>query len=182
MVETNKENLTQYLLEGEKINKIYDLGILTIDLYKIVLTDRRMIVIKKFPKNVIELNFKNIELVEYYTNVEWMKLIFSILFFILITVFIVSSNFVLQRLAAFLPPVEPILEAGPFLGMKVGMLLVLFLLGTGALYYFGFFINSLFGRLRIIIYEQAPLDIITPLTPDVTEILKNVETVKSRSK
>lgn len=181
MVEATQADIEEYryyLLPDEDLRKIYHIGILNINLYKILLSDSRLIVIKRFPKNVVELKFKNIELAEYYTNVEWLRLFFGLGFVGLIILFLISSDFILQRFIDFLPPLEEVLLAGPVLGMRVGTIILLLVLLLGAFYYLGVFVNSLFGRLRIIIYEQAPLDILTPFNREVADIIRTVEAYK----
>src|SRR3989344_2040426 len=120
-----QEDYNSYLLPNEKIELAANLGFIRqIQLYIVLATNMRLIIIKKFPKNLIELEYKDAEVVEYYTNVEWLKFLYAGFIFIIAWFFYVNRDAILRKMTAFLPPAEPVIYAGNFLGMTAGSFLV----------------------------------------------------------
>jgi hypothetical protein len=167
-----------YLLDGENIEIVFDLGLRWLKLYRVIATNRRFIIIKKFPKNLIEIDYANIELLEYYTNVDWLYSIYASIIFIVTSIFFINRHAVAEQLAAFLPPLSPIIYAPMLPGVNAGE----FLLAITGLcvfgYFFGLFVLSLLGRLRILIYDQPPIDVVSALTSDIQSMIKVFETKK----
>ncbi len=173
------EEYTSYLLPNEKIELSANLGFIKyVQLYVILATNMRIIIIKKFPRNLIELEYKDTEVVEYYTNVEWLQLLYAGFLFILSWIFFVNRDAILKKMTLFLPPAEPIIYAGNFFGMTAGSFLVFAALIIAAIYFFGLFVISLFGRLRVLIYEQAPVEIVAAFTPELQQLIKLINIKK----
>jgi len=174
------EKYKEYLLTGENVKGVYQLGII-IKPYKVITTEKRLIIIKKFPKNLIEVDYNSIELIEYYTNVEWLKLFYSIPLYILLWLLYQNKELILTEAGKFIPPLDPILHGGNFFGMNAGTFILTGTLFVAGTYFLGIFVLSLFGRLRVLLYDQAPIDMITGLTPEIENLLKCFEETKVRS-
>ena len=168
-----------YLLPNEKVELAADLGsFITPNLYVVIATNLRMIVIKKFPKNVIELEYKDLEVVEHYTNVEWLMLIYSFFLGLLSWLFFLNRDAILQKVGIFMPPVEPLLYSGDFFRLNAGSFFALAVLFCAVVYFFGLFALSLFGQFRVLIFEQAPIQLTSALTPDLQQLMKLIESKK----
>ncbi|MBI4149870.1 hypothetical protein HY488_00540, partial [Candidatus Woesearchaeota archaeon] len=168
----------KYLLEGESIESVFDLGTQFLKLYQVIATNRRLIVVKKFPKNLLEVDYANIELIEYYTNVDWRYAIYSGFVLLISVIFFINRGAVISGMSNFLPPLAPILEAPLFPGFNTGEFILTAAALSGFLYLFGLFVLSLMGRLRILIYDQPPIDMISSLSPDIQNMIKVFETKK----
>ncbi|MBI1969241.1 hypothetical protein HYS48_00985 [Candidatus Woesearchaeota archaeon] len=167
---------SKYLLPNEKVELAAHLGPFQFFLpYTILATNLRLLIIKSFPKNLIELEYKDVEVVEYYTNVSWLKLIYSVFLFVVAYLFLINRDAILEKFALFLPPAEPIIYAGNFFGLTAGSFLIVAIFLVAGLYFFGLFIRSLFGRFRILIYEQAPLEIMTSLSGELQALMRHIE-------
>ena len=173
----------QYLLQGEKVEFATTLGFHErFKLYHIVSTNLRLIIIKVFPKNLIELEYKDVEVVEYYTNVAWLQLIYSCFLYFVTVLFFMNHAAILDKFRLFFPPAEPLLYAGNFFGLTAGAFIVLGVLVVAGTYFFGWWVLSLFGRFRVLIYQQAPLEIVTELTGGVQQLIKIIEQKKRAAK
>jgi hypothetical protein len=170
-----------YLLDNEKIEKVYDVGFYDLPFNIMIATNSRLIIITKFPKNFVEVEYHDVEVVEYYTNVEWLMSLYSAIFVILGVAFFLNRMVVIEKLGLFFPPAEPILMAGNFFGMNVGSVVVVIGMLAGFGYFGSLFGASLFGKLRLLFHEQAPVEIITPFSPRIQEIIKHIETKKRES-
>ncbi|GEM_PF-4650823 len=170
-----------YLLEGETIESVFDLGFSILKIYRVIATNRRMIILKKFPKNLLEIDYANIELLEYYTNVDWLYSLYAGLTLIITTLFFMNRHAVITQIDNFIPPIGPILDATLLPNISAGEFL---LTGIGLcifLYFFGLFFLSMLGRLRILIYDQPPIDIISSFTGDIQNLIKIFESKKRTS-
>lgn len=173
----------QYLLQGEQVEFAATLGFHErFKLYHIVSTNLRLIIIKVFPKNLIELEYKDIEVVEYYTNVAWLQLIYASFLSFVSVLFFLNHDAIMDKMRLFFPPAEPLLYAGNFFGLTAGSFIVLAVLLVAAIYFAGWWVLSLFGRFRILIYQQAPMEIVTGLTPGVQQLIKLIEQKKRIAK
>jgi len=159
------------LLDGETIKEAYDVGFLCFRLYVILFTGKRLILLKKIPRNVIELDYKDIELVEFYTNIEWLKMFYAILIYVLLYQIFININVLLEKVIEFVPPLEPLLYAGNFFGMNMGTFVPSAMLFVAGTYFAGLFVLSAIGRLRILIYDQPPFDIATIYDSTVTKLI-----------
>ncbi len=172
------EKYKDYLIKGETIESVFDLGSRFLRLYRVISTNRRLIIIKKFPKNLIEIDYSNIEIIEYYTNVDWLYSLYAGLLLMVTSIFFFNRHAVIEQIQTFLPPIGPIVMAPLLPGFNAGELLTT-LVGLCAFgYFFGLFVLSLMGRLRILIFDQPPIDIVCGLTSDIQTIIKIFETKK----
>ncbi len=157
---------------------MFDLGVRFLRMYMVIATNRRLIIIKKFPKNLLEIDYANIELIEYYTNVDWRYSLYAGLLLIVTALFFFNRVAVIEQLSSLFSPAAPILEAPLLSWLNAGGFLVT-LIGLGAFaYFFGLFVVSLMGRLRILVYNQPPIDIVSDLTTDIQNVIKIFETKK----
>jgi len=159
------------LLDGECIKEAYEVGFLCFRLYVLLFTEKRLILIKKIPKNIIELHYKDIELVEFYTNIEWLKLFYAMMIYVLFYQLFININALLGMIIESVPALEPLLYAGDFFGMHIGSFLPLAALFIAGTYFAGLFVLSAIGRLRILIYDQPPFDIATLYDESVTRLI-----------
>ena len=166
------------LLEGEQVISTLHVGWWKFKLYKLFSTNKRLIVLKKFPKNLIDIDYRQIELVEYYTNVEWAKSLYGILFMALAFFFLTAQETVMPLIYNSAEFLKPILDRGNIFGLTFGSITIFVAFLFVGLYFFGLFFLSLLGSLRILLYEQAPFDITTGMTAHIQDLIRFVEEQK----
>ncbi len=172
----------QYLLQGEKIHGVYNLGLKEeSSIYVILTTNIRIIIIKKFPKNLIDIDYDDIEAVEYYTNVDWLYAVYAFFLFLIGFLFTLHNQILLDRVKLVAPPLEPIIST-PIFGVNAGLFIVLAAIVCVGLYFAGLFIISLFGKFRVCIYDQPPIDIVTALTPKIHHLIKVIDARKRKAR
>ena len=168
---------SKYLTDDESVAQSYTIG-----RYTVLLTNQRIIMIKKFPRNITKIEYEDIELVEYYTDVNWAKLVYSVVFGVLSLIFYLVGDFIFRKISVALPFIIPLIKTSIALDMSL-LTLVLFAVFTILFFsnLYAFF-DSFMGRLRVIPKKQGPKDIITKLTKDVQEIIAALETKKRELK
>jgi hypothetical protein len=170
-------------LKGEHVQFQTEVGFGSmLNFYKVMLTNKRFIAIRAFPKNLFETDYRSIEFIEYYTNVEWLRALFSGIFVALAFLFVASRDAIMKELYNMIAPLKPLLSSGNVFGMDFGALIIFLLLVAVALYFGGIFGRSLFGRLRVLVEDQAPLDMIATFTPDIQKLIRTIEARKIRRK
>ena len=169
---------TPKLLEGERILETLDVGFWKLKIYRIFATNKRLIVLKKFPKNLMDMDYRQIELVEYYTNVEWMMSVYGMVLIALMFFFLTAQETVMNAIYSNVAFIEPILNRGNLFGLSFGAFIIFLGLLFGGLYFLGMFVLSLLGSLRILLYEQAPFDITTSMTIEIQDLIRFVEQQK----
>lgn len=160
----------KYIRDDEVIKSVYN-----ISATKIIVTNERVIVIKHFPQSQIKVNFTDIENIEYFTDISW-KYLFISWFSLFAVLFIYSYHEVLsQQIIAVLPFLVVLINKSLIFGYNI---LTFFIsLGLFVLFfYYGWkFVDTLFGRLRIYVKNQAPIDIVTKLNFNVEQFIKEIE-------
>jgi len=179
--ESKSSNYSEYLLPSEKVEKVFHLGFSIFKFHTVLATNRRLLIIKRFPRNVADIDYPSIEIVEYYTNIEWIQMLFSGLLWLLAALFFVNRGVVIKGLGDFLPPLAPVLTYGSFLGLNPGTFLIVGAFVAGAIYHMGFWILSFFGKLRLIMFDQAPIDVVTSFDKDTQDLIKLTELRKPAS-
>ncbi len=164
-----------YLLPGEKLERVFHLGVWKFRFNTVLATNRRILIIRKFPRNLTDIDYPSIEIVEYYTNVEWIHMLFSLLLWILAALFFVNRTIIIQSINDFFPPIAPVLTSGQFLGLNAGSFLLVGVFVAGAIYHMGFWVISFFGKLRLIMFDQAPIDVMTSFSEDTQKLIKRLE-------
>lgn len=159
--------------EGERLESVHDIGIL--GLYRIITTNKRLIVVKQFPKNLIETEYTNIEFAEYYTNVSWLSGIYALGIAAISVLFFLNHATIMDKLFTSLPFLEPLLGGRFIWGLSHGAAFILAAMDIWSLFYAGRFGSSLFGSLRILLYGQPPIDIKTKMTKELQQVIQKVE-------
>lgn len=167
------------LLPGEKIESTFDLGLLQFDVYTIFATNQRLIVVKRFPKSLMEVHYEQIELLEYYTDIEWLKGLYAFFGFMLTFMFWFNRSAIMKGLYDLVGSIEKLSSAVMIGGVPAGEWLVFIGMLCVSFYFLGLFVLSLFGNLRILLYEQAPFDITTELTPQIQQLIMLVDQKKA---
>lgn len=160
----------KFLLPGEEIKAHYMIGH-----YNIVFTAGRLILLKKFPKNILEFNFKDIELVEYYTDIRWLHLLYFAGYLAGAVIFFLFHNFLWDKIVEFIPITGRFFEFQPFLGLNILALLIFIYLVYMTIYDLYHFATSFIGRLRIMPKAMGPTDIMCKLSPDVEKVIQKLE-------
>ncbi|MBI2147564.1 hypothetical protein HYU19_03735 [Candidatus Woesearchaeota archaeon] len=164
---------TPILRSGEKKEMTLDLGIF--GLYRIMSTNKRLIIVKRFPKNLIETEYENIEFAEYYTNVEWLIGFYAAGLVVLSVLFAINHALIMDKLFQSAPFLQPFLGSILIWKISIGAGLLFAGLLIAGLYYAGQFVISLFGRLRILLYEQPPVDIICEMSRGLQNFIQMIE-------
>ena len=167
------EGYHQHLRKQEKIEQTLDVGLF--GLYRIIATNKRIIIVKRFPKNLIETEYENVEFAEYYTNVSWLIGMYSLGLIVLTVLFTINHQRIMDKLFFSVPFLEPLLGATFWWGLSYGAALIIAALGIGAIYYAGSFSTSLFGRLRILLFGQPPIDMVTKMSQEMQDFIQTVE-------
>ena len=160
----------KFLLPGEEIKAHYVVGH-----YNIVFTAGRLIILKKFPKNILEFNFKDIELVEYYTDIRWLHSLYFAGYFAGTIIFALFHSSLWTYVVDIIPIAKRFFDFNPFFGMNVLAFLIFLYLLYMALYDLYHFVTSFIGRLRIMPRSMGPTDIMCKLTPDVEKTIQKLE-------
>lgn len=161
------------MTENETISAAYKIGF-----YHFLLTNEGLILLRNFPRNFIKLEYKDIELVEYYTFVQWGKLTWFIVLSVFSYLFYMLEDVFFSKLMLALPFLKPLLRKDLFiemnlLGLGIFVVLIIFTIVNA----YGFF-TTLFGRIRILPYREAPIDVITKMTRPVQDFIIEMENKK----
>ncbi len=159
------------LLEGEEIKSYFEVGFNHI----VLITSARLIFIRKFPKHLKEFKFNEIEIVEYFTNVQWLRLFYSIFYLVFFIVFLQFNDFFWRKLVELAPSTVTVLNVKLFLGLNIPAFVILIYLFAMFVYDGYTFGTSFLGKLRIMPKHLAPVDIITKMTSDVERIIEILE-------
>lgn len=166
------------LQPGEKIESTFDFGWWKIDLYTVFATNKRLIIVKRFPKNLLEITYNQIELMEYYTDVEWLKGVYSFFGFMIMFMYMFNRELIMKTVYSLAPFVERLFNAFSVMGLPAGEFLTFLALLSVSVFFCGFFVLSFFGKLKISLYDQAPFDITTELAPEIQELIMLVNQKK----
>lgn len=152
----------EYLLSGEKITKVYNFRI---GLYEILLTNKRVLLRRKFPRSIMAFNYSDVEVVEYTTKFKFFKLITSVFGFVF-AVFFTQAR-------------ENIFISA--LGWNNLVYVCSLASATIGLVYLGYFLLGAIGRLRIIVrYNSQPVEIYTRYSNYIPEFIRLVEGKKKK--
>jgi len=150
-----------------------------IGFYRVIVTNKRLVFLRKFPRSFIPIAYDNIRNLEHHSYICWGKLLRSItLFVISIYGYInyVKSKETIDALFSLLkknvPEISGILSAIPLETLTNILLLILLLFGI--LYLLQFLLSSL-GKLKISLKGAPSIRISTPLTKDVRDLIRMVE-------
>jgi hypothetical protein len=160
----------KFLLPGEQIKSTHSVGF-----YNVVFTENRVILLKKFPKNILEFNFKDIELVEYYTDIQWLHLLYFFGYFFGSVIFFFYHSFLWENIVMFASITQRFFDFQPFLGMNVLAILIFVYLIYMALRDLYYFVASFTGKFRIMPRVMGPTDIMCKLTGDVERVIQVIE-------
>ena len=160
----------RFLTEGEEIKFKYNIG-----LYHAVITTKRLILLRKFPKALIEFNLENIELVEYYTNVKTMKALWAAAYFIGSFLFYFYNQILWDRVTLLIPIADKFLKVHPFFDMNIIALIILSYCIIMGIIDFTNFIFSFIGRVRIMPKGIGPTDIISQMTTEVEQFIQTMQ-------
>jgi hypothetical protein len=146
----------------EQVSGVYHAG-----RYKLLTTVNKLIVLKKSPKALKEISYKDIELIDYHTTIKWRSLFLFLLFGFLIGIMAIKLDSLSQVITSiFTGDIDPI---------KMELAIIAFtVLGFFALMYLVLFFTSMFGKLRILPRDGGPVEITTNLTDDVKAVIKDV--------
>ena len=146
-----------YLLPGEKIVKVYNFRI---GLYEILLTNKRVLLKRQFPRSIMVFNYRDIEVVEYTTKFKFFKLIISVFGFVF------AIFFTRARENMFISA----------LGWNNLVYVCSLASATIGLVYLGYFLLGIIGRLKIIVrYNPQPVEIYTRYSSHIPEFIRLVE-------
>lgn len=160
----------KFLTAGEEIKYTYNIG-----LYIAVVTTKRLILLRKFPKALIEFNLENIELVEYYTNIKTYKVLWAAAYLIGSTLFYFYNEILWNRLILILPIADKFLKIHPFFGLNVIALIILGYCLVMGFYDLSQFILSFIGRVRVLPKGIGPTDIIAHMSPEVEQFIQTMQ-------
>jgi len=178
MEKQEKEHLVskyeKYLTWGEEPISEFVIGF-----YRVIVTNKRLIFLRKFPRSFIPIAYDNIRNLEHHSYISWEKLLRSIILFaISIYGYInyVKSKETINTLFSLLeknvPEISGILSAIPLETLTNILLLILVLFGI--LYLLQFLLSSS-GKLKISLKGAPSIRISTPLTKDVRDLIRMVE-------
>lgn len=159
-----------FLTEGEEIKFKYEIG-----LYHVVITTKRLILLRKFPKALVEFNLENIELVEYYTNVKTIKGLWGAGYLLGSVLFYLYNNILWERLIKLIPISDNFLSIHPFFGLNLIALIILGYCLTMGVLDLSNFLLSFIGRVRVMPKGVGPTDIISKMTPEVETFIQTMQ-------
>ncbi|MEK6867799.1 MAG: hypothetical protein AABX98_03160 [Nanoarchaeota archaeon] len=160
----------KFLTEGEEIKFKYNIG-----MYIAVITTKRLILLKKFPKALVEFNLENIDLVEYYTNIKTMKAAWAAAYIIGAILFYFFNDILWNRLTLLIPIADKFLNIHPFFNMNIIALIILGYCMAMGIIDLATFILSFIGRVRVMPKGIGPTDIISKMTPEVEQFIQTMQ-------
>ncbi len=160
----------KFLTEGEEIKFKYDIG-----LYHAVITTKRLVLLRKFPKALVEFNLENIELVEYYTNLKTTKAVWAAGYLIGSILFYLYNAVLWERLIKLIPISQNFLSVHPFFGLNLIALIILGYSVSMGIIDLAHFILSFVGRVRVMPKGIGPTDIISQMTPEVETFIQTMQ-------
>src|SRR3989338_10790314 len=160
----------KFLTEGEEIKFKYNIG-----MYIAVISTKRLILLKKFPKALVEFNLENIDLVEYYTNVKTMKAAWATAYIIGSVLFYFFNDILWNRLTLLIPIADKFLNIHPFFNMNIIALIILGYCITMGIIDLTTFLLSFIGRVRVMPKGIGPTDIISKMTPEVEQFIQTIQ-------
>jgi hypothetical protein len=141
----------------------------------VVITSKRLILLRKWPKSLIEFNLENIELVEYYTNIHTYKAMWAVAYLVFSGLFFFFQDVLWERLTLVIPIAEQFLSTQPFFGMNlIAIIIFAYTLSMG-IYDLATFLLSFIGRVRVMPKDIGPTDIISKMTPQVEEFIQTMQ-------
>jgi len=164
------ERWSEYLSEGEKIISEYDMGRSII-----LVTNQRVISLKKFPKSFVEVKYEDIRSLEHLTQIAWSRFINALVFLAIgyyiynlskhkdlsITLGDIFKNYFPELYGIF-----------PFKELIILGIATLFIL---SIYHFLTFLMSIQGYLIISRKDRAPIKIGTAFTQNVRDLIRAIE-------
>ncbi len=160
----------KFLTQGEEIKFKYNIGF-----YIAVVTTKRLILLKKFPKALIEFNLETIELVEYYTNIKTYKALWAGAYLVGSWLFYFFNDILWQRLTMIIPIADKFFKIHPFFNMNIVALIILGYCLAMGFYDLSQFILSFIGRVRVMPKDIGPTDIIAQMTPEVEQFIQTMQ-------
>ena len=164
------DEFESYLMGDEKPLKSFNVGNT-----RIVLTNERLLCLKKFPKSFIPVFYDDIRNIEHHTYIAWNKLIKG--FFLLAAAVYAFYNPSLMN-SAFGFINQNIPELIPFLSISTPqqtMFLLATILAVLGLYQLIKFVFSLTGKLRISVKGAPSIRIRTGFSSEVGDLIKTLE-------
>lgn len=166
---------SHYLKEDEVIRNEFKIGLSTM-----LLTNERLIIIEKFPARLTELPYNEINIVEYYTYIKWMKLFYTILFGALSYILYTYQTMIFNRVEHYMPYLRNMIQAKAVYNLNILTVIILAAFAVIIVYNIVIFIDSLLGRLRVSPHNEGPIDLKTRLSQDVEDFISQVERYKEQ--
>ncbi|MBD3388870.1 MAG: hypothetical protein GF416_07365 [Candidatus Altiarchaeales archaeon] len=164
------EELMDYLTADEKIISKYRMSV-----YDVVTTTERLILLRRFPPAFIEIGYEEINNLEHRTTILWNDLLTSIATLVLAVVIFVN-----ERGFPFVEPINNIVgryipELANTLPTLLVVQVVMMLSTAASIIYFAKFVGSLSGYFRISRKNRAPVTIRTAMTPELKNLIREIE-------
>lgn len=160
----------KYLLQDETIESAYHIGLFTL-----VITNKRLLVLEKYPRNITEYYFNDLELVEYRTTISWIRGGYSLLYMLGFGFFWIFHTKIWEKIVALVPASATFFNIRPILDFDIGTLIILAYL---LVYFFidiTAFVLSFVGRLSILPKDLGPKELLTRYNASVEEFLSQIE-------
>ncbi|MEA1924571.1 MAG: DUF835 domain-containing protein [Candidatus Altiarchaeota archaeon] len=168
-----RDEFGSYLMSDETPLKSFNVGNT-----RIVLTNERLLGLKKFPKSFIPVFYDDIRNIEHHTYIAWNKLIKG--FFLLVAAVYAFYNSPLMK-SAFGFINQSIPELTPLLSISTPQQTMFFLatiLAVLGLYQLTQFVFSLTGKLRISVKGAPSIRIRTGFSSEVGDLIKTLEGIR----
>ena len=170
--EVNKD-YSRYLLKEEQLIRAYKIGFK--EMNTVLLTNLKIIILEKFPRNQIEVEYKDVEVVEYYTYIKWLELLYAVVAFLAPVILFALKEQLKEEISKLVPVAESVAHSST---TEIIIIIVVIAAIFFGLFKLGVFLLSLMGKFRILLYEQAPVEITTKCTTEVEELIKQIEQKK----
>ncbi|OYT54999.1 MAG: hypothetical protein B6U72_00645 [Candidatus Altiarchaeales archaeon ex4484_2] len=168
-----REEFGRYLMGNEKPLKSFNVGNTGV-----VLTNERLLCLKRFPKSFIPVFYDDIRNIEHHTYIAWNKIIKGVVL-LAAAVYAFYNPSLMNSTFDFLNQNIP--ELTPLLSISTPQQTLLFLatiLAVLGLYQLTQFVFSLTGKLRISVKGAPSIRIRTGFSPEVGDLIKTLEGIR----
>jgi len=158
----------------EDIHQVYFAG-----LYEVVITNKRVIMKRKFVPKIFSLQLAQVLDVRYVQEVPWLSFVKAIVFGSIAMLIFANMDRLNQSLGTYFLDVNSVLMSVPVAGMNPLLLLVMIIALLYGITRFAYFLGFLIGKSRFVTADGQNIELITGHSGEIDDMIKGVAAGKS---